>query len=122
MINAVFRLAAIVVAGLLGVAGVATHARAAPLSFTVALSGAQQVPPVNTAGSGTAELTFDPSTRVVSWSVTYSGLSSPVTMAHFHGPAPAGVKSAADLVLGIRRRTRRQPERVRRLDATEFNR
>jgi hypothetical protein len=41
-------------------------------------------------GSGTADLTYDPATRVVTWSVTYSGLSAPATMAHFHGPAAAG--------------------------------
>ena len=27
---------------------------------------------------------------MVTWSVTYSGLSGPATMAHFHGPAAAG--------------------------------
>jgi CHRD domain len=59
-------------------------------SFTVALTGATQVPPVETAGKGTAALTYDPATREVTWSVTYSGLSGPATMAHFHGPAAAG--------------------------------
>jgi len=71
-------------------AGSIAGARAAPASFTVALTGAQQVPPVTTPGSGAANLTYDPSTRAVTWSVTYSGLSAPVTMAHFHGPAAAG--------------------------------
>lgn len=63
---------------------------AAAESFKVALSGAQQVPPVETAGNGAADLTYDPATRVLTWSVTYEGLSGPATMAHFHGPAPAG--------------------------------
>jgi hypothetical protein len=75
-------------------AGSAVVARAAPASFTVQLTGAQQVPPVTTPGSGTANLTYDPGTRVVTWSVTYSGLSAPVTMAHFHGPAAAGANGA----------------------------
>lgn len=65
-------------------------AQAAPLSFTVQLSGNQQVPPVTTPGTGTANLSYDPSTRVLTWRVTYSDLSSAATMAHFHGPAPAG--------------------------------
>lgn len=64
--------------------------QAAPTSFKVELTGAQQVPPVQTSGTGTADLTYDPSTRVLTWSVTTSGLSSAVTMAHFHGPAAAG--------------------------------
>jgi len=66
-----------------------TAVRAAPMSFTVALSGASQVPPVQTAGKGSADLTYDPASRVLTWSVTTSDLSSPVTMAHFHGPAAA---------------------------------
>jgi CHRD domain len=59
-------------------------AAAAPTSFQVPLSGAEQVPSVKTAGTGTADLTWDPSTRVVTWRVTYRDMSSPVTMAHFH--------------------------------------
>jgi hypothetical protein len=39
---------------------------------------------METPGSGTADLTWDPTTRVVTWRVTYSDMSSPVTMAHFH--------------------------------------
>ncbi|HUZ64907.1 MAG TPA: CHRD domain-containing protein [Acetobacteraceae bacterium] len=70
--------------------GSAAVALAAPMSFDVPLAGAQEVPPVHSSGHGTAALTYDPGTRQVTWSVTYSGLSSAVTMAHFHGPAPAG--------------------------------
>lgn len=65
-------------------------AYAQPVSFSVALTGAQQVPPVQTAAVGKADLTYDATTRVVTWSIAYSGLSSPATMAHFHGPAGAG--------------------------------
>jgi hypothetical protein len=85
------------IAGLAGAIAPAGYGLAASLSFTVPLSGAQQVPPVQTSGSGTADLTFDPATRVVTWSVTYNGLSSPATMAHFHGPTGAG-KNAGVLV------------------------
>ena len=67
-----------------------TMAQAAPVSFDVPLTGAQQVPPVQTSGSGSAALTYDASTRVVTWDISFSGLSSQATMAHFHGPAAAG--------------------------------
>jgi len=70
--------------------GATAVALAAPMSITVPLTGAQQVPPVQTTGTGTANLTYDPSTRVLTWTVSYSGLSGPATMAHFHGPAPEG--------------------------------
>jgi hypothetical protein len=72
----------------IGLAG--TAAQAGSASFKVPLSGTQSVPPVETSGTGTAELTYDPATRVVTWNITYSGLSSPATMAHFHGPAKQG--------------------------------
>jgi CHRD domain len=78
------RRAVIVFAGVLSAAASIGLAHAAPQSFTVALSGAQQVPPVTTTGSGTADLTWDPATRIVTWSITFSGLSSDATMAHFH--------------------------------------
>jgi hypothetical protein len=65
-------------------------AQAAPMSFTVPLTGAEQVPPVETAGKGSAAITYDPATRVVTWDITYSGLSGGATMAHFHGPADKG--------------------------------
>jgi hypothetical protein len=74
----------------LALAGTVSLAQAAPVSFTVPLTGDQQVPPVQTPGSGTAKLTYDSSTHVVTWNITFSGLTSQATMAHFHGPAPAG--------------------------------
>jgi hypothetical protein len=74
---------------LLGVTGAAA-VQADPMSFKVALTGAQCVPPVDTPGSGTAAVTYDPATRVVTWDIAYSGLSSASTMAHFHGPAAEG--------------------------------
>ena len=80
----------IVAASLAGIAVCAASSQAAPLSFKVALTGAQQVPPVQTTATGTADLTYDPATRMLIWSVTSSGLSGPATMAHFHGPASEG--------------------------------
>ena len=80
-------------------AGSVTAATAAAMNISVPLTGAQQVPPVTTAGSGAANLAFDPATRVLTWSVSYSGLSSPVTMAHIHGPAAAGKNASPEVWL-----------------------
>ena len=81
----------IVVAGCLaGIAAWTLPSQAAPVSFKVALTGAQQVPPVQTGANGMADLSYDPATRMLTWSVTYNGLSGPATMAHFHGPAAEG--------------------------------
>ena len=59
-------------------------------SFKFPLTGEQCVPPVATSGTGEVQLTYDPETRVVTWNIPYSGLSSAVTLAHFHGPAIPG--------------------------------
>lgn len=89
MNNLISRRAAIVAACLTSFAWLGA-AQAAPQTFKVKLSGSESVPPVETAGTGTADLTYDPATRIVTWDITCSGLSSPATMAHFHGPAAAG--------------------------------
>ena len=68
----------------------AGSAYASPISFTVPLTGAEEVPPVEASGKGSAALTYDPATRVVTWTITYTGLSAPATMAHVHGPAEKG--------------------------------
>nr|WP_254615799.1 CHRD domain-containing protein [Cupriavidus basilensis] len=83
----------------LALAGSMTLVQAAPISFTVPLSGAQEVPPVETKGSGSADLTYDPATRVVTWAVTLSGLPSEATMAHFHGPATSGKNASVKIWL-----------------------
>ncbi len=54
------------------------------------LDGKSEVPPNASAGTGTADIDYDPATKKLSWKLTYSGLSGPATAAHFHGPAEAG--------------------------------
>ena len=62
-------------------------ALAQTMTYNVELSGATENPPVETAATGTAEVTFDPATRVLTWSVSFEGLSGDATGSHFHGPA-----------------------------------
>ena len=54
------------------------------------LSGASEVPPTASNGSGSVESSYNPDTFMLRWTVTYSGLSGPATGGHFHGPAMAG--------------------------------
>ena len=56
-----------------------------PLQLTATLNGASEVPPVTTSATGTASLTMIGSQ--LSYVVTYSGLTSPATASHIHGPA-----------------------------------
>jgi CHRD domain len=96
---------------LAGIAAWAGPTLAAPVSFKVPLTGAQQVPPVQTAATGTADLTYDPATRVLTWSVAYNGVSGPATMAHFHGPASEGKNGPP--VIWLARRAPRLRVRLR---------
>jgi hypothetical protein len=86
----VIRKGVILAACLVAIGAWTVTSKAASESFKVTLTGAQQMPPVDTAATGTAELTYDPATRVLTWNVSYSGLSGAATMAHFHGPAAVG--------------------------------
>lgn len=77
-------LAAIAVMAAAGVSAEVVH-------FQAKLDGASETPPKTTDGHGAAEVTLDTATRMLSWTIDYSGLTGPATMAHFHGPAAAGV-------------------------------
>ena len=60
----------IVIAGCLAsIAAWTLPSQAAPVSFKMALTGAQQVPPVQTGANGMADLSYDPATRMLTWSV-----------------------------------------------------
>ena len=67
------------------------------VTFKTALTGAEEVPPNDSKGAGTVDASLDTSTKVLSWTIDYSGLSGPATAAHFHGPADAG-KNAPPVV------------------------
>lgn len=54
------------------------------------LNGASEVPANTSAGKGTADIDYDPASKKLTWKLTYSGLTGPATMAHFHGPAEPG--------------------------------
>ncbi|HEY6430950.1 MAG TPA: CHRD domain-containing protein [Acetobacteraceae bacterium] len=98
MSNPLSRRMALGVAGL-ALGGLTATAQAAPMKMTVPLTGAQQVPPVQTPGHGSADLTYDPSSRVLTWNITFNGLSGPATMAHIHGPAPTGKNAGVEVWL-----------------------
>jgi CHRD domain-containing protein len=58
--------------------------------FDATLSGAQEVPPVSTPATGSAEVSLNNNTNLLTWKVTYMGLSGVPTGAHIHGPAAPG--------------------------------
>ena len=75
-------------------------AAAAVIPFVSQLSGSQEVPAVQSAGKGRLQATLDTSTSQLRWTVTYSGLSGPVTAGHFHGPS--GKMENAAVAIGFK--------------------
>ena len=80
------------------VAGGASVASAQLITLTAVLNGAQENPAVITPASGTASVVIDVTTRVWSIDLSFSGLTTPVTVAHIHR-APAG--SNGPVVIGL---------------------
>ncbi len=78
-----------------------TWAQAATVRLKAHLSGAQEVPPVASPGTGLADLVLDPLTGQLRGLIIFAGLTSPVTAAVIHGPAPAGMNAAAIAQLPI---------------------
>lgn len=63
-------------------------------TFNADLTGASEVPAVDTQATGTAEVTVDTEAKTVAWKITTEGLSGEPTAAHIHGPAAAGENAA----------------------------
>ena len=59
-------------------------------AFSTQMTGMNQVPPVATVATGRVDAVLDKNTRLFRWKMSYRGLNSPVTAAHFHGPAAIG--------------------------------
>src|SRR6185503_6048044 len=71
-------------------AALASIAAAETTVFTADLKGSSEVPPTESNAKGKAEVTYDDSTKILRWSISYWGLTGSATAAHFHGPAGEG--------------------------------
>lgn len=60
------------------------------MTMKTELKGAMEVPPTDSAATGTADISVDTEAKKVTWTVIHSGLTGEPTAAHFHGPAAPG--------------------------------
>ncbi|MGH7726564.1 MAG: CHRD domain-containing protein [Candidatus Eiseniibacteriota bacterium] len=74
----------------------AVPAQAAIINFSASLSGLQEVPANASPATGTGAISFDDVTKILSWNITFSGLTAPQTAAHFH-IAPPGVNGGVTI-------------------------
>ena len=88
-----------VIAAALGLSACGSMMASNTTALSAKLSGANEVPANASAGSGMLDASFDKQTNVLTWTVTYAGLTGPVKAGHFHGPAAAG--SNAGVALGF---------------------
>jgi Ca2+-binding RTX toxin-like protein len=63
-------------------------------SFTAALAGAQEVPPVNSDGNGRGLVVLSPQENEIRVTLDFVALQGNSTLAHLHGPAAAGSNAA----------------------------
>lgn len=70
---------------------------------TVQLSGAQEVPAVTTTGHGTAEISYDPTIKIITYSITWMLGNSTATTSnmHFHGSETGSDLVSSGVVIGI---------------------
>ncbi len=81
----------------LGLSACGTVQPSTSTALKAKLSGANEVPANASAGSGMLDASLDKQTNVLTWTVTYVGLSGPVRAGHFHGPAAAGANAGVAL-------------------------
>lgn len=89
------------VAGIFATLVVCGVARADQINFKADLNGATEVPPVTTAGKGNATASLNTATKMLTWTVDYSGMSGPVMAAHIHGPAAPGANAGVLVPLTV---------------------
>jgi len=68
-------------------------ARADQLVFTTTLTGAQEVPPTGSPGIGSALVTLDTATNLLTVNVAFAGLGSPTIASHIHCCTPPGANA-----------------------------
>jgi len=70
-------------------------------TYNMNLNGASEVPANASAGTAAVRVTLDQATGDVVVDGTFTGLTTPVTAAHIHGPAAAGANAAIIVPLTI---------------------
>ncbi len=76
-----------------------TSASGEILHFRAKLAPSSDAPPSQHGGEGLAELTLDTESKILSWKVTYSGLSGPLIGARFKAPPEPGSAAGATMDL-----------------------
>ena len=72
-------------------------AHAEVVAFKADLKAADETPPNDSKGTGSATINYDTASKKLTWTITYADLTGPATAAHFHGPAPVGKAAGVEV-------------------------
>src|SRR5262245_6664474 len=64
------------------------------------LTSQEEVPPIRSAGTGSATAILNPATQELTWSINYRDLSGPAVSAHIHGPSGPGQNAVPQIDIG----------------------
>jgi len=70
-------------------------------SFTVYLSSAQEVPTNASTATGRGRIVLDTTTNMISYTITFTGLSGAQSAAHIHSPAPIGTNTGVQVTFTV---------------------
>ena len=104
MTRRIFALVPLTLAALvLSLGGLGTHqASAATHTLVASINRAQAATtcPGPGPGTGSGTMTYNDVTNMLTWDITFSGMSGAATAAHFHGPAGPGVDAGIQVTIG----------------------
>ena len=89
---------AMVVCVVLVVSGVS---HGAIINFNFPIDTSQEVAPTVSPATGTGVAVFDTVTNQLDWNITFSGLTTAETGAHFHGPATIAQNAGVQIPLSL---------------------
>ena len=72
---------------------VASRAVTETTAFTAELNGSSPAPPTDSKARGKGDFTYDDTSKKLTWTITYWGLSDKAKSAHLHGPASEGANA-----------------------------
>jgi hypothetical protein len=90
---AILSILVVLLAGLWSPGPGGAQAQSGCSTFTATLTGAQQVPPVASSGTGTGSVVLNAAQTQITVNLTFAGLTTPANVAHIHGPGAPGVNA-----------------------------
>lgn len=70
------------------------------ITYKAHLTAQDEVPPVNSKGTGDGTFVLNPATKELTWSMSYVDLVDAAAAAHIHGPAAPGTNAGVMIPLG----------------------